>query len=101
MNQRNHERLPFSGEFVVKNGHRITGRGVDVSSNGLGFVSEEPLEIGTRVNLIFQKETFMVEGVVRYSTPETTPFRFRNGVKFTMDARYLMPVLMMLENTSN
>jgi len=101
MNQRNHQRLRFQCEFAVQNGHRTVGRGLDLSSNGLGFRVQEQLEVGTRVNLIFQNDTFLVEGEVRYCTPDSPDSGYRSGVRFTLDGRYIMPVLLMLDQYRN
>ena len=97
INHRNHERLPFHSQFAVQNGHRDIGRGIDLSTSGMGFFTKERLEVGTRVNLIFQNDIFLVEGIVRHCTQDASESEYRNGVRFTTEARFIMPVLMMLE----
>ena len=99
MNQRNSGRTPFSCKFTVQNGYRVSGRAIDLSTNGMGFYTENHLEVGSRVYLIFQNDTFLVESSVRYCTKDPTEEEFRSGVRFITDARYIMPVLLMLENS--
>ena len=97
MDQRSHQRLQFQSEFAVQNGHRAVGRGLDLSSSGLGFRIQEQLEVGSRVKLVFQNDTFLVEGEVRYCTPDSPDSGYRSGVRFTLDGRHIMPVLLMLD----
>ena len=94
--RRSYPRLDFRAPFLVQNGIRATVSGVDVSQSGIGFHSHHFLKINSKVDLVFHRETFKVEGVVRYCSTSKENGTFRAGVSFFYKVPHLLDVFQML-----
>ncbi|MDH5752670.1 MAG: PilZ domain-containing protein [Deltaproteobacteria bacterium] len=98
-NNRQTDRMSFGSNLLIQNGCSTPAQGVDISSGGLGIEIERPLYVGERVELVFFKNTFKVDGTVRYCR-ESTAFgvcRYRVGLQIHMVFQALVDLLLMLD----
>ena len=85
------ERVPFLEDVKFVNPRSFVGKGIDIGAGGIGVLADEPMEIGTPVEIEIFEGHATAYGKIRWCGKEDGGYRL--GVQFREEDWVIMEII--------